>query len=179
MGHITTRYSGNSTHAGNCRFRLLFSAQLFCLCPLPSCSNRSLKHGLFVAFCLLMQAGPCPNFRSLVSADICRFDNATKNTQFPLRRRDLRYGSAALLYRGSSKNFPPSRTKQLFVSTRPLACVRQPTPRCCDAREAPPKKYRACCCCGATCTDTQLPLSLLQSKPLITARIRQQSEWPN
>ena len=114
MGHITTRYSGNSTQARNCRFRLLFSAQLFCLCPLPSCSNRTLKHGLFVAFRLLMQAGPCPNFRSLVSADICRFDNATENTQFPLRCRDL---EVLLLYRGSSRNFPPSRsnpTTQLF-----------------------------------------------------------------
>ena len=46
-------------------------------------------------------------------------------------------------------------------------------------RERRHQKNRACCCCGATCTNTQLPLSLLQSKPLITARIRQQSEWPN
>ena len=83
MGHITTRYSGNSTHAGNCRFRLLFSAQLFCLCPLPSCSNRNLKHGPFVAFQILMQAGPFSNFRSLVSADIRRFHALQKTHNTP------------------------------------------------------------------------------------------------
>jgi predicted outer membrane repeat protein len=158
--------------------------KLSCLCPLPSCSNRTLKHGLFVAFRLLMQAGLCPNFRSLVSADICRFDNATKNTQFPLRRRNLRYGPAALLYRGSSQNFPPSRTKQLpklpnSSSQQGLWPVSASQRRGVVMRERRHQKNRACCGGGAICTNTQLPLSLLQSKPLITARIRQQSEWPN
>ena len=48
QGRIAARYSGNSTQAGDCRFRLLLSAQLSCLCPLPSCSNRTPKHGFFV-----------------------------------------------------------------------------------------------------------------------------------
>jgi len=86
-GALPRGIPGTQPQAGDCRFRLLFSAQLSCLCPLPSCSNRTPQHEFSVHVQLLIQTGPFPNFGLGRFSVRPPFFNATENTQFPFRRR--------------------------------------------------------------------------------------------
>ena len=155
MGHITTRYSGNSTQAGNCRFRLLFSAQLFCLCPLPSWSNRNLKHEPFVAFQLLMQAGPFFNFRSLVFADIRRFDALQKTHNTP---------SDVEIWGMGPPHYCTGAVRETFHRREPnqhgLWPVSASQRRGVAMHERRHQKKRARCGGGATCRHAAPPFSL-------------------
>ena len=74
---------GTQPQAGDCRFRLLFSAQLSCLCPLPSCSNRTPQHKFSAHVQLLIQTSPYPNFGVGRFSFLPAFSNATENTQVP------------------------------------------------------------------------------------------------
>ena len=101
---------GTQPQAGDCRFRLLFSAQLSCLCPLPSCSNRTLEHGFSAALQLLIQTGPFPIFFEGRFCGRPPIRHATENTEYPLRRRDLRQVHRTT---GAVHRFPPRPTTDL------------------------------------------------------------------
>ena len=132
---------GTQPQAGDCRFRLLFSAQLSCLCPLPSCSNRTPQHEFSVHVQLLIQTGPFPNFGLGRFSVRPPFFNATENTQFPFRRRSTCQAGNTGAVRGTFQHRPTDNNEQGLGLAHAAVCVcvcvamRENTrARRCDAR---------------------------------------------
>ena len=155
---------GTRPQAGDCRFRLLFSAELSCLCPLPSCSNRTPQHEFSVHVQLLIQTGPYPNFGLGRFSVRPPFFNATENTQFPFRRRSTCKAGNTGAVRGTFQHRPTDNKEQSLGLAHAAVCVCVCV--CCDAREYQSPTLR---CEMHTRSSPSRSFLSWQSKPLTTA----------